>query len=201
VRLYPELRGPRYRALVADLASIALLVVFAWAGLEVHDAVDRLGVLGEGVQASGSAVQGGFDSAAEAVDGTPVVGDDLAEGLRSAGEGSGGEVVDLGEQGEDGVHDLANVLGLATFALPALLLLTRWLPGRVAQVRKLRAASHVLGDQATEERRRLLAMRAAFSLPYGQLLAYTRDPLGDLEGGRYDALVAAALEDAGLKSS
>jgi hypothetical protein len=42
-------------------------------------------------------------------------------------------------------------------------------------------------------------MRAAFSLPYGQLLQYTRDPLGDLEDGRYDALVAAALEDAGLR--
>ena len=44
-------------------------------------------------------------------------------------------------------------------------------------------------------------MRAAFSLPYGQLLAYTRDPLGDLEQGRYDALVEAVLEDAGLRSS
>ena len=201
MRLYPELRGPRNRALLADAASIVLLLVFAWAGLKVHDAVDRLAVLGEGVQATGGAVQGGFESAADAVDGTPVVGDDVAEGLRSAGEGSGGEVVDLGARGEDGAHDLANILGFVTFALPALLLLTRWLPGRIDQVRKLRAASRVVGDQATPERRRLLAMRAAFSLPYGQLLAYTRDPLGDLESGRYDALVAAALEDAGLKSS
>ena len=199
--LYPELRGPRARALVADLASIALLILFAWAGLKVHDAVDRLAVLGEGVQASGGAIQGGFDSAADAVDGTPVVGGEIAEGLRSAGEGSGGEVVDLGEQGEEGAHDLAHVLGFITFALPALLVLVQWLPGRTTQIRKLRTASQVLGDQGTPERRRLLAMRAAFSLPYGQLLAYTRDPLGDLESGRYDALVAAALEDAGLKSS
>lgn len=200
MRLYPELRGPRSRAFVADVASIALLVLFAWAGLEVHDAVDRLAVLGEGVQATGGAVQGGFESAADAVDGTPIVGGDIADGLRSAGEGSGGEVVQLGEQGEDGAHDLANLLGFVTFALPALLLLTRWLPGRIQQIKKLRAASRVLGDQGTPERRRLLAMRAAFSLPYGQLLAYTRDPLGDLEGGRYDALVAAALEDAGLRA-
>lgn len=200
MRLYPELRGPRSRALVADLASIVLLVIFAWAGLKVHDAVDRLAVLGEGVQATGGAVQGGFESAADAVDGTPVVGGDLADGLRSAGEGSGGEVVELGEDGEDGAHDLANVLGFVTFALPALLLLTRWLPGRVQQIRKLKAASTVLGDQGTPERRRLLAMRAAFSLPYGQLLAYTRDPLGDLASERYDALVAAALEDAGLRA-
>ena len=198
--LYPQLRGPRARALTADLVSIVLLILFAWAGLRVHDAVDRLAVLGEGVQATGGVVQDSFNSAADAVDGAPVVGDDIADSFRSAGEGSGGEVVELGEQGEDGAHDLAKLLGFVTFALPALLVLTRWLPGRTEQVRKLRAASTVLGDQATEERRRLLAMRAAFSLPYGQLLAYTRDPLGDLEGGRYDALVAAALEDAGLRA-
>jgi hypothetical protein len=200
MRLYPDVRGPRNRALIADAASIVLLLLFAWAGLKVHDAVDRLAVLGEGVEATGSAVQGGFDSAADAVDGTPVVGGELADGLRSAGEESGGEVAGLGQRGSDNVHRLANILGFVTFALPALLLLTRWLPGRIAQVRKLREASIVLADGGPE-RRRLLAMRAAFSLPYGQLLRYTRDPLGDLEDGRYDALVAAALEDAGLKSS
>jgi hypothetical protein len=199
VPLYPELRRPRYRALVGDLVAITLLVIFAWAGFKVHGAVDKLAVLGEGVQASGGVVQDGFDSAADAVDGTPVVGDELADGLRSAGEGSGGEVVELGEQGEEGAHDLANVLGFVTFALPALIVLVIWLPGRVSQVKRLRAASQVLRDGDTEERRRLLAMRAAFSLPYGQLLAYTRDPLGDLEDGRYDALVAAAMEDAGLR--
>ncbi len=186
---------------MADLASIALLVLFAWAGLKVHDAVDRLAVLGEGVQASGNAVQGGFESAADAVDGAPLVGDDLADGLRTAGEESGGEVVELGESGEESAHDLANVLGVATFALPGALLLWIWLPGRVGQVRRLRWASSVLGERETEERRRLVAMRAAFSLPYGQLLAYTQDPMGDLESGRYDALVAAALEDAGLKAA
>lgn len=197
--LYPELRGPRARAVVADAASVVLLVLFAWAGLKVHDSVDRLAVLGEGVQATGGAVQGGFESAADAVDGTPVVGDDVADGLRSAGDESGGEVVQLGEEGEESAHDLALVLGLVTFGLPALLLLAQWVPRRVDQVAKLRAASTVLGDGGTPERRRVLAMRAAFSLPYGQLLEYTRDPLGDLVSERYDALVAAALEDAGLR--
>jgi len=201
VPLYPELRGPRARALTADVASIALLLLFAWAGLKVHDAVDRLAVLGEGVQATGSVVVDGFDSAADAVDGTPVVGGEIADGLRSAGEGSGGNVVDLGEQGEESAHDLANLLGFVTFALPALLVLVLWLPGRVGQVRQLRDASRFLGDAENLERRRLLAMRAAFSLPYGQLLAYTPDPIGDLASERYDALIAAALEDAGLRAS
>ena len=42
-------------------------------------------------------------------------------------------------------------------------------------------------------------MRAAFALPYEQLLAHTRDPLGDLAAGRYDGLVDAIAEDAGLR--
>jgi hypothetical protein len=130
-----------------------------------------------------------------------VIGDDLAEGLRGAGEGSGGEVAELGREGEENVHQLADILGLVTFALPALLLLSQWVPGRTAQIRKQREAAVVLADGPSPERRRLLAMRAAFSLPYGHLLRYTKDPIGDLEDGRYDALVAAALEDAGLRSS
>jgi hypothetical protein len=49
------------------------------------------------------------------------------------------------------------------------------------------------------DRRRLIAQRAAFGLPYGALLRHTKDPLGDLQAERYDALVAAELEAAGLR--
>ncbi len=42
-------------------------------------------------------------------------------------------------------------------------------------------------------------MRAAFGLSYLTLLGYTRDPLGDLAEGRYDQLVAAALDDVGIR--
>jgi hypothetical protein len=43
-------------------------------------------------------------------------------------------------------------------------------------------------------------MRAAFALPYDVLLRYTPDPFGDLASERYDALVAAAAEDVGLRA-
>jgi len=42
-------------------------------------------------------------------------------------------------------------------------------------------------------------MRAAFSLPYAELVRHTRDPFGDLAAERHDALAAAALEEAGLR--
>ena len=69
-----------------------------------------------------------------------------------------------------------------------------FVPRRVTQVKRLNLAARAL--QGAPERE--LAMRAAFALPYDQLLAWTDDPLGDLAAGRYEPLVSAVLEDAGL---
>jgi hypothetical protein len=198
MRLYPDRRSERVDVIARDLAVLIALAILAKIGLEVHDAVDNLAVLGQGVETAGNAVTGGFDSAADAVDGTPLVGDRLGDALRGAGGGTGGEVADLGRGGVDAAHRLANLLGLLMFALPASLLLLWAVPPRVAQIRRLNAASQAL-EELTPERRRLVAMRAAFSLPYGVLLRYTPDPLGDLEAERYDALVAAELEQSGLR--
>jgi hypothetical protein len=165
MRIYPDIPARRLRTIVRDALVLVLLVCFALIGRWVHNVVDQLAVLGEGVRKAGSAV--------------PLVGD---------------PVEDLGRRGEDSVHHLANLLGWLFFLLPALGLFAWYWPRRLAQIRLLTAASRVLsGGQP-----RLVAMRAAFSLPYGQLLAYTRDPLGDLAAERYEPLVAAALEDAGL---
>ena len=199
MRLYPDLRGQRVDLIARDLALVLALVVFGKIALEVHDAVDKLAVLGEGVESAGGAVTSGFDSAADAVDGAPVVGDDIGDALRGAGEGSGGEVEDLGRGGATAAHDLANLLGILFFALPAALLLLWALPPRIRQIRRLNAAARVLQDPASPERRELLAARAAFGLPYGTLLQYTKDPIGDLQAGRFDALVRAELEQAGLR--
>jgi hypothetical protein len=198
VRIYPDPRPQRVDLLARDLATVLALVIFALIALKVHDAVDKLAVLGDGVESAGNAVTGGFDSAAEAVEGTPIVGDRIGDALRGAGEGSGGEVADLGRGGAGAARDLANLLGVLFFALPAALLLLWVLPPRIRQIRRLNAAAKAVGE-LSPERRRLLAMRAAFGLPYGELLRFTKDPLGDLEAGRYDALVAAELEQVGLQ--
>ncbi|MBA2615437.1 MAG: hypothetical protein H0U90_06615 [Actinobacteria bacterium] len=204
MRFYPDVPAQRLSTAARDLVVLILLALFAWLAVAVHDAVDALAVLGEGVGEAGESVQGGFGTAADAVDDVPVVGGTLADGLRAAGEGSGGNVAEVGRRGEERVHELANLLGVLTFGIPATLLLVQALPPRIAQVRQLTAAGRALRDgvHAVEgaERTRLVAMRAAFSLPYGQLLRFTPDPFGDLAAGRYDDLVRAAYEDAGLRS-
>ncbi len=198
MRFYPEIPSRRRAAIVRDVALVLLLAVFGWLGFTVYQSVDRLAVLGKGVRDAGGSVSRGFERAADAVDETPLVGDELAESLREAGEGTGGNVAEFGRTGEERVHRLAVVLGLIVFGIPALLLLLQEVPPRVRQIRSLTAAGRALGG-AGPERRRLLAMRAAFSLPYDELLRYTPDPFGDLAEGRYDALAAAALEESGLR--
>jgi hypothetical protein len=198
MRLYPDTPDDRGRAVARDALTILTLIVLAWLALKVHDAVDKLAVLGTGVRQSGEVVETGFDRAGEAASGIPVVGGEVADALRDAGEGTGGEVAQAGTDGEERVHDLADLLGLVMFLVPAAILLVTTLPARIRQVRELNAVERLL-DTSSEERRRLVAMRAAFSLPATELARHTRDPLGDLAEGRYDPLIEAAYDEAGLR--
>jgi hypothetical protein len=198
MRFYPDTPNERGRAVARDALTLLTLFVLAWLALKVHDTVDKLAVLGTGVRDTGTAVQDGFGAAADAVSGLPIVGGEVEDALRNAGSGTGGNVADAGRAGEERVHDLANLLGFLFFAIPASILLVTTLPGRIRQVRELTAAQRFLADPSSDERRRLIAMRAAFSLPARDLVRHTKDPIGDLATGRYDALIAAAYEAEGL---
>lgn len=101
LKLYPDVPAKRRSTIVRDLVLLALLVLFAWTGVKVHDAVDEMAVLGSGVKHAGLSVESGFGSAASAVKGVPFVGGSLAGALEKAGQGSGGNVAELGQQGED----------------------------------------------------------------------------------------------------
>jgi hypothetical protein len=198
MRLYPDTADDRGRAVAKDALVLLTLFLLAWLALKVHDAVDQLAVLGSGVRDSGEAVQTGFEKAGEAASGIPVVGGDVEGALRDAGSGTGGEVAQAGSDGEEKVHDLADLLGLLFFAIPAAILLIATLPGRIRQFRELNATARLL-DVTSEERRRLVATRAAFSLPARTLARHTKDPLGDLAAARYEPLIAAVYDEAGLR--
>ena len=223
MRLYPSLPHRRRATILGDALVVALVVLFAVLGKRVHDSVAELASLGRAVGEAGTSVQqstssaagavrDGLGTAADAIDGVPIVGVQVAGGLRegaaqatggleSAGRAAGGDIVQAGREGEDRALDAARVLGWSTFLVPVVLLLTRLLPRRNGQIRTLTAAEQVLrGDGAgvDADRTGALAQGAAFGLPYGTLVRHSRDPLGDLVAGRYAPLVAALGEDAGL---
>lgn len=198
MRLYPTLPSNRTRTVAGDIIVVALLIFFAWAGLKVNDTVNDLTAITTGVRDAGTSVQDGFANVAGAVDGIPLVGGALADSLKTTGGATGGNVVSAAAAGETAVNDTAMVLGLVTFVLPSLVLLAFFIPLRGRQIRKLTNAHHALGGEVSAERRRLLAMRAAFGMDWGDLRPFTKDPIGDLEAGRLEPLIAALYADAGL---
>jgi hypothetical protein len=199
VRYYPELPAQRRRAILGDVVVVALVAFFAWLGLAVNDTFDEVASLGRGVEQAGTSVQTGFEDAGGLVADAPIVGGTLDDAFSEVGEQTGGNTAALGEEGESAVEDTASLLGWVTFALPTLFVLLWAVPRRIARVRRLTTAQRLLGDAEGPERRRLLAMRAAFGLPYEALLAHTPDPIGALADGDYEPLVAALFEDAGLR--
>jgi hypothetical protein len=195
---YPTERRQRRNTVIRDVLVVLALVFLAWCGWEVHSRVEELRVVTDAIAGAGQSVQNGFGSAADTVNGIPVVGQDLANALQAAGSASGGNVVDLAATGDHAIGQVARILGLLTFAVPTVILLVLYLPMRIAQIRRLSCARRVYLVDDNPERHRLLAMRAAFSLPLDHLLDYTSDPFGDLLRGQHDALVDALLADSGL---
>jgi hypothetical protein len=195
---YPSEPRQRRSTIARDVLAVLAVVLLAWLGRRVYHLVDDLRAVTEAVNNAGSSVQDGFKTAADAVSGTPLIGDDIAGALESAGGASGGNVVELALTGDTAIHRLALALGLLTFLIPTLILLLLYLPMRVGMTRRLRASRLVYRDEYNPERRRLLAMRAAMSLPADHLLKFSPDPIGDLVRGDHDALVAALLSEAGL---
>lgn len=170
VRLYPTVPAARRRTILLDVATVVGVLVFAWAGMKVHDAVAELAALGRGVQDAGAAVQrtgsdvggaitGAFEGAGGAVGGAPLVGGTLEDALRDAGSDaggaitgagrdSGGRVVAAGREGEARAYRLANLLGWGTFLLTTLWLLSRAVPPRVRAVRAWTAADRVFAPSS-----------------------------------------------------
>lgn len=200
MRLYPQLPLSRSRTIIGDVVVVTLVVLFAWSGMKVHDTVSDLKSITGGVRDAGTSVQDGFARAAGAVAAIPIVGGVLSESLQETGGATGGSVVQAADEGEQAVNDTANVLGWVTFALPTLVLVAFFVPLRGRQIIRLTRAHQMLAAAPPgPERRRLLAMRAAFGMPWEDLRPYTRDPIGDLEAGRLEPLLAALYADGGLR--
>ncbi len=200
MRLYPAAARPLRATIAADVVVLLLLAVLAVLGTQVHDAVDQLAQIGEGVEEAGGSIRSAFDTAADGVDGLPLVGGDLAGILRNAGESTAGRAIDAGREGQEGVHDLAALLGWVTFAVPALLVAAR----PTSPAASPRSATSP--PPPARSRPRSPATSAWWPsappspLPYADLLRHSGDPFGDLARGHYAPLVAAALEHGGMRA-
>ena len=115
-------------------------------------------------------------------------------GARGAAE----QVAAAGSAQVEAAHALAFWLGLAVGAIPVLIALGLYLPGRSRFVREATAAARLLdsgGDTSTGHHLDLLALRAMARQPLHRLARVSADPLAAWRSGDPDVIrELAALE-------
>ena len=165
--LYAQHPALRARQVAADLGMLAWFVLWVLVARVVHRAVLVLAEPGRAVEDLGTSVAGNMDSAAEAADDVPLVGDELAAPFRALSDASG-TVRGAGVAAQDAVATLALVLAVVLVVLPVGWLLLRWLPWRLGYVREAGAARRLLAGTPELE---ILAARAMATAPLPRLAA------------------------------
>jgi hypothetical protein len=167
--MHPYAQHPavRLRQLAADIGVLAWLVVWVLVARAVHAAVLVLAEPGRAVEDLGSSVAGNMNSAADAAERVPLVGDELAAPFGSLADASG-SVSGAGQSAQDAVSTLATILAVVLVVLPVGWLLLRWLPWRLRYAREAGAARRLLTGTPDLE---ILAARALATAPLPRLAA------------------------------
>jgi hypothetical protein len=164
---YAQTPAVRMRQLAADAGMLVWVVFWVLVARAVHAAVLVLAEPGQAVEDFGRSVAGSMDSAADAAERVPVVGDDLAAPFGSLSE-AGDSLSGAGQAAQDAVGTLATVLAVVLVVLPVVWLLLRWLPWRLHYAREAGAARRLLTGTPDLE---ILAARALATAPLPLLAA------------------------------
>jgi hypothetical protein len=138
--------------LAGDVAVVALVAVFAWLAVLLHDSVAGLGDMAVGIRDTGTSIEQSGRStakeirrsvggAADAIEAVPIFGGDVGRRVREAGSQSadaveretrldGRRLVEAGREGQSDAKRTARLLGWIAFLMPTVLLLAVWFTQR-----------------------------------------------------------------------
>ncbi len=202
IKIWSELPLARTREQIADVATVVWVVFWGSIVWQLFQFLAGFAEAGRTIRGGGETMVRSGRDLGESLAGLPVVGSQVRDIARDAFAGAGGPLSDFGTQLEQFIFVVAIVLAAILALVTMQPWLARYLPWRVARLRRVRAAHRVIRtapdvSDATVER--ALAMRAFSRLDYSTLLEFTPDPLGDWAGGRHDRLARAELASAGLR--
>ena len=166
--MHPYAQHPavRLQQILADVGMLAWFVVWVLVARVVHAAVLVLAEPGRAVEGLGRSVAGTMNAAADAAQGVPLVGDELATPFGALSD-AGGSVSGAGQSAQHAVGTLAAVLAVVLVVLPVGWLLMRWLPWRLRYAREAGAARRLLAGTPDLE---ILAARAIATAPLSRLV-------------------------------
>ncbi|MBM7773450.1 hypothetical protein JOD54_003654 [Actinokineospora baliensis] len=166
MKVYAERPDRALRQLVADAAAVAVAALAVWFAVTARETILALRAPGDRLMDAGTALQGTFNTAADKADSIPLVGDSVAEALRS-GASAGARVSEAGWRQIQAVEELAYWSTAVLVVVPLAFLLVTWLPLRVRYTRQATGAVRLraLGDPGLD----LLAARALSTQPLTRL--------------------------------
>ena len=200
---WSETPGPRRREVAADVATWAWVALWSVVASRIHEAIAAFADAGRALERGGEAIQAAGGQVGSSLAGVPLIGEGIGDIARNAFTGAGEPFVYVGAEFVDLITLIARVLALLVLAVAIVPWLSRYLPWRAARLAQLRSATTAIRkrpDGTTPASiEKLLASRALHRLTWDEMLAHSRDPLGDFAAGRYAALARAELESAGLR--
>jgi len=201
-KIWSELPGQRLREQLADITTLGWVVVWSSVVWQLFSFLARFAEAGRAVRGGGeSMIEGGRDVGASLA-GLPLVGSQARDVTQEAFARIGRPLSAFGSELEQFILIVAAVLALLLAAVTLAPWLARYLPWRIARLRRVRAAHRAIRttpNLPATDVQRVLAMRAVAQLDYATLLDFTPDPLGDWSSGRFDRLANAELASVGLR--
>jgi hypothetical protein len=198
MKLYADLPARRTVQILADVAMLTWICVWAWAGRLVHDQTMGLAAPGRRLQSAGSGFRQQLDSAGNAVRDVPLVGDSISAPFHQAGA-AGTTIQQAGTDLVSAVTRLALLLGWVTALVPILTVGVVWLLLRGRFVRRATAAQRFVDSAADLD---LFALRAMSNQPLQVLARVSDDPTGAWRRGDEPTIRSLALlelRDCGLR--
>ncbi|HEV7173495.1 hypothetical protein [Pedococcus sp.] len=198
MKLYADLPARRTMQILADVAMLTWVCVWAWAGRLVHDQTMDLAAPGRRLQSAGSGFRQQLDSAGNAVHDVPLVGDSISAPFHRAAA-AGTTIQQAGTDLVGAVTRLALLLGWVTALVPILVVGGVWLLLRGRFVRRATAAQRFVDSAADLD---LFALRAMSNQPLQVLARVSDDPTGAWRRGDEPTIRSLALlelRDCGLR--
>ncbi len=189
---YSQLPAHRTRQVLGDALLLGWVLAWALIARMVHGLIAALAGPAEALVGSGNAVNDRLAGASRELSDVAIIGDRLSDifGKLAA---PGDTLSSAGQQAAEGLHTLANAVGLVLFFAPVLAV---GVPYVVMRRRFAQRSAAVRGLLAADCDPSFFAFRALATLPVERIARISSDPWGDLQRGDAATISALARLDA-----
>lgn len=192
---YSDFGPRRTRQIIADVVALGLIAGWVWLGITVYTLVHNLAAFGKQMQEAGQGFSTTMTEAGDTLSRVPFIGGTIRAPFDRASS-AGGSLEDAGLSQQVAVNQLAFGLGIATAALPILVILLLWLAPRIRFAQKSAQVKAAVRAGAGID---LLALRALATQKLTALAQVDSDAMAAWRRG--DAQVMRALAQLELRSS